>query len=102
MSDLTCVYYTCNRIPERFANSVRTNLAEAARDIPIISVSHKPLQFGENIVVDLPVHHLSIYRQALIGAKAATTKYAAFCEDDVLYSPEHFQHRRSEEHTSEL
>ena len=95
MNDITIVFYTANCIPERFANSIRTNLAEAAGGIPIISVSHKPIEFGENIVVDLPVHHLSIYRQALIGAKSATTKHLIFCEDDVLYSPEHFKHRPS-------
>ena len=30
---------------------------------------------------------------ALMGAKQAETKYIALCEDDVLYSEEHFKHR---------
>jgi hypothetical protein len=92
-SDLTAVYYTANVIPERFSQEVRAHLVHAIGDAPIVSVSHKPISLGENIVVDLPRHHLSIYRQALIGAKAARTKYIALCEDDVLYSPEHFKHR---------
>jgi hypothetical protein len=94
MSDLTIIYYTANVVPGNFADKVRHQLLKAA-EAPIISVSHKPLDFGTNIVVDLPRHHLSIYRQALIGAKAATTKYIALCEDDVLYSQEHFKHRPS-------
>jgi hypothetical protein len=61
----------------------------------LVSVSHNPIDFGQNIVVDLPRHHLSIYKQALIGAKVAKTEYIALCEDDVLYSPEHFKHRPS-------
>lgn len=93
MSGLTIVYYTANVIPEGFARKTQFQLLKAAGDTPIISVSLEPLNFGNNIVVDLPRHHLSIYRQALIGAKAATTKYIALCEDDVLYSPEHFKHR---------
>lgn len=93
MSDLTIVYYTANVIPEGFARKTQFQLLKAAGSTPIISVSHKPINFGNNIVADLPRHHLSIYRQALIGAKAATTKYVTLCEDDVLYSPEHFKHR---------
>jgi hypothetical protein len=93
MNDLTIIFYTANVVPEKFAHHIRSQLAYAAGNIPIVCVSHKPLDFGKNVVVNLPRHHLSIYRQALIGAKAATTKYIALCEDDVLYSPEHFKHR---------
>lgn len=99
MSDLTIVYYTANVVPESFAETVHQRITKAAPGAALVSVSHKHSGFGrfvvgtKNIVVDLPRHHLSIYRQALIGAKAATTKYIALCEDDVLYSPEHFKHR---------
>jgi len=94
MNDLTLVYYTCNEVNEKLGRSAFGELQVAASGIPMIVVSHRPMTVTENnIVVDLPRHHLSIYRQALIGAKAATTKYIALCEDDVLYSPEHFKHR---------
>lgn len=92
-NDLTIVFYTANIVPESFMRQVQFQLLKAAGNIPIISVSHKPMSFGKNIVVDLPRHHLSIYKQALIGAKGAETRYIALCEDDVLYSPEHFKHR---------
>lgn len=93
--DLTVVYYTANIINEHFADNVRFQLSEASKPYPIISVSKKPINFGYNIVVDSPRSYLNIYRQALIGAKAAKTKYIALAEDDVLYSPEHFKHRSS-------
>lgn len=89
---LTAIYITANVISDHFAQGTRKYLRDALGDIPLISVSHKPIDFGQNIVVDLPRHQSSIYRQVLMGAKAATTKYVAVCEDDVLYSPEHFKH----------
>jgi len=93
MNDLTAIFYTCNKISDFFAENVQSQLLEALGDIPIISISHQPMDFGENITVDFPRHHLSIYRQALLGAHKAKTKYIALCEDDVLYVKEHFQHR---------
>jgi len=56
------------------------------------------MDFGQNIIVDLPRSHASIYRQLLIGAKQATTPYVAVAEDDVLYSPEHFKFRPKPKH----
>lgn len=91
--DITCVFYTANHTSDYFAGNIQRNLLDVLGDIPLISVSHKPMDFGQNIVVDLPRHHLSIYKQALVGAKAATTPYIALAEDDALYSPEHFKYR---------
>lgn len=93
MNDLTIIFYTCNEISDFFANNARNQLVKASEGLPIISVSHKPMDFGDNIVVNYPRHHLSIYRQALLGAKQANTKYIALCEDDTLYVKEHLNHR---------
>lgn len=95
MGELTVIYYTCNVIPEAFAEKARYYLDVARGDLPLISVSHKPMDYGHNIVVDLERSHFNIYRQALIGAKAATTPYIALCEDDVFYSQAHFKYRPS-------
>lgn len=96
INDLTIIYYTANVISEKFAWNIQYQLSKVANRYPVISVSHKPIAFGQNIIVDLPRHHLSIYRQALIGAKQATTKYIAMAEDDILYSPAHFKFRPKE------
>lgn len=93
--DLTIVYYTANAISDEFGRATRAELSLAAHDYPIISVSMKPMDFGENHVVSGSRSHINIYRQALYGAKKATTKYIALCEDDILYSPEHFKRRPS-------
>ena len=93
MRDLTIIYYTANHAPEKFLKKNQEQLLKAAGDIPIISVSQKPMDFGMNICVgDIGRSHLNIYRQALIGARAAATKYVAFAEDDILYSADHFDH----------
>lgn len=91
MKDLTIIYYTANVVPGSFGKKVIEQLLKVVGNLPIISVSQKPVDLGYNICVgDIGRSHLNIYRQALIGTKAAQTKYVAFCEDDVLYSPDHF------------
>lgn len=95
-SDLTIILYTANVIPTPFASKTYEQLLKAAQGQPIIVVSKIPMPIEEqNIVVESPRSHFNIYRQALIGARAATTKYIALAEDDALYSPEHFKQRSS-------
>jgi hypothetical protein len=89
--DITVVYYTANFLSDPFASNTKKKLLEAIGDLPLISVSKKPMDFGQNICVgDTPRNHIWTYRQALIGAKAAKTKYIALAEDDIFYSAEHF------------
>ena len=98
MPELTILYYTSNHLDTKnplFLRNTKKQLAKAIGNLPLIVVSHKPVdQFTEgeykNVVVDLPRHHLSIYKQILIGAKEAKTDYVALAEDDILYSFEHF------------
>jgi len=90
--DLTLIYYTANKIDEKFAQNVRDSLGKLG--YPIISVSQKPIKFGVNICVgEIGRSFQNIYRQVLEGAKKATSKYVALVEDDCLYTPEHFQFR---------
>ena len=85
------VYYTANVADESFCESIRRHICAVAPGIPIVSVSQKPINFGKNICVgDIGQSHLNIYRQMLIGAKAAVSDYVIICEDDTLYAPGHF------------
>lgn len=100
--DLTVIFYTCNFIGEEFASRIRKQLVESIKGLPLITVSQKPMgmemfegHVGEykNICVgDIGRNHFNIYLQALAGAKEAKTKYISLVEDDILYSPEHFEH----------
>ncbi len=64
MNDLTCVYYTCNCAPEHFVNETMRTLMLAIGQIPLITISHKPMDFGQNTVVKLERSHFNIYKQA--------------------------------------
>jgi hypothetical protein len=90
---ISILYYTCNRISDFFSNNVRNHLLESSGGkIPIISISHKPMDFGENICVSgMEISVYSVYKQILMGAKRAKTKYVACAEDDALYVSEHFE-----------
>lgn len=90
--DLTVVYYTANQTNEHFFKNVQDQIKKSFNG-RIISISHKPIDFGDNTVVSINPSHINIYRQALMGAKKAKTKYIAMAEDDILYSPEHFKYR---------
>lgn len=99
--DLTVIYYTSNwleRTNPYFLKNTTEQLLKATDGLPIIAVSHTPINFGKNrepAILNLCLghigrSHLNIYRQILEGCKLAKTKYVAMAEDDILYSWEHF------------
>jgi len=92
MNNLTIVYYTANRELPSFEQKIIDNLKHQAGDIPIISVSRKPIDLGKNICVgETPVCYPNSFRQLLIGLKEAKTEFCIAAESDCLYPPEYFQ-----------
>lgn len=89
LSDLTAVYYTADIAPTDFTEATMATLKKALGDIPL-TIVRKP--------VSVPRSQAQIYRQVLEGAKHATTRYVACCEDDVLYHEEHFKFRPKDGH----
>ncbi len=92
MTDLTVLYYTSNREDEKFEKNIRKNILKQKGNLPLISVSQKPIDFGQNICVG---EHENCYgnefRQIQIGLRQVKTKYVISAESDVLYPPEYFQ-----------
>lgn len=89
--DKTILYYTANQEDPVFEQKIIDDLKEKSGDIPIISVSRKPLDLGTNICVgEVPISYTSEWKQLLIGLKAAKTKYVIAAESDCLYPPEYF------------
>ena len=103
--NLTVIYYTSNFLEGTnpyFLDNTKKQLVEAIGDLPLIVVSQLEMlpddpflkKSGElplNICVgDIGRSHLNIWKQILVGAKTAKTKFIAMAEDDVLYSYEHF------------
>lgn len=90
--DKTIVYYTANTENPVFEQRIRDDLVKKAGNIPIISVSHEPIDLGENICVGKqPFSYTSEWKQLLIGLKAAKTKFCIAAESDCLYPPDYFE-----------
>lgn len=88
--DRTIIYTTNNNLDEKLFSICQKELIKAAGDIPIISVSQKPIALGKNVCVgELPYNHLSMFKQLTIGVLLAETEYIVVCEHDCLYTPEH-------------
>jgi hypothetical protein len=96
-NSFSIIFYTANKTSNYFFENIKKQLLKAADGIPIISVSQKPIDLGENVCCgEIGQSQINIYKQALLGAKKANTKYIAFCEDDVLYHSSHFDYTPSE------
>jgi hypothetical protein len=93
VTDLTLLYYTANRISAGFSERVRDELAKAATGHDRVAVSHKPMSIPSVVVGNVQQSIWRVYQNILIAAKYAKTKYVACCEDDSLYTAEHFQYR---------
>lgn len=84
------IYSTENRLEPKIAEACRKQLRESF-DGEIISVSLKPIDFGDKrIVLDLEPGYLTMFTQFLAGLEASTADYIFMTEHDVLYPPEHF------------
>jgi hypothetical protein len=94
VTDITAIYLTLNRMPPRWVEFHMGHLRAALGDIPVVSVSRVPMDFGVNLVDDAPPCYSNYYRQILRGAMVADTKYIACVEDDVLYHENHFRRFR--------
>jgi hypothetical protein len=89
--DLTIIYYSSNQEKPGFEQKVMDNLKKVAGDIPIISVTHRPVDLGTNICVgEQPVCYSSEFKQILIGLKEAKTEWCIAAESDCLYPPDYF------------
>ena len=90
MASKTIIYLTDNSLSEPLATRCREILAKNAGDIPIVSVSQKPLTFGRNVCVgEIGRSWMSIYKQILAGLEVVETPYIAIAEHDCFYVPEH-------------
>lgn len=88
---ITVIYITNNILDETIDGVCKKNILEATEGLRLISVSQKPIDFGENICVgELPTSSLSINMQMMEGLKRVKTDYIAIAEHDCLYNKEHF------------
>lgn len=89
--DTTILYLTDNILDERLAEVCKKHLLKAADGKRIVSVSQKPIDFGDNICVgDIGREGININKQARAGLEHINTKYVAVAEHDCIYDKEHF------------
>lgn len=89
---LTVVYYTSNCENPEFEQKIRNKLIETIGNLPLISVSQKPLKFGKNICVgNVGISNQNVFRQLQVGAMQAKTPFVITAEADCLYPKEYFE-----------
>ena len=93
MADLTIIMTTANKVPEAWAKYHKEKLIEAAQGAPIITISYKPLDWGDLNLIQTEYSLVNLYQQIMRGAFLAETPYIATCDDDTLYPQEHFKIR---------
>jgi len=97
---MSIIYYTGNGDYPRLEEAVRDTILAHSEGMPIVSVSHKPIQFGKNICVgsirQAPEH---VFMQLRIAAQVAESDFVCVCEADTLYPPEFFQFQPTDDKT---
>lgn len=92
LSKSTIIYYTSNREKPEFEAKIQANILKHKGDLPIISVSQKPIDFGENICVgDVGTSGFNMFRQVQIACEATKTQFVISAEADCLYPPDYFK-----------
>jgi len=87
----TIIYYTSNREDPEFEQKIIDDMLSKKGDIPIVSVSQKPMDLGQNICIgDVGMSELNCRKQILMACKLAKTEYVVAVEADTLYPPEYF------------
>jgi len=90
-NETTIIYLTDNKLEDRIFKACKHHLLVATEGKRLLTVSQKPLDFGENICVgDIGSSGLSIELQIKAGLEETKTKFIAIAEHDCVYSKEHF------------
>jgi glycosyltransferase involved in cell wall biosynthesis len=85
------VYYTDNELNPEIMEKCQKQLRRCVGEHRLVSVSLKPIEFGDNIVLPLERGYLTMFKQILAGLEGLKTDYVFFAEHDILYHPSHFQ-----------
>ncbi|MBI2049664.1 hypothetical protein HYT32_02040 [Candidatus Roizmanbacteria bacterium] len=87
------VYYTNHSAQEKILLACQAQLKRCMEiwKFPIVSVSQKPINFGQNFVMNkMESSVISMYKQILKGLQECKTDIVFLVEHDVLYHPSHF------------
>jgi len=88
MTSSGVIYYSDNLIQEPIKSIVQKYILDSG--LPIVSCSLKPIDFGENYVVDKIRGYATMVEQIMTALEHTKTDIVFFCEHDVLYPKCHF------------
>jgi len=92
----TIIYYTSNQEHPEFEGRTRANILKVT-DLPIISVSQYPIDFGKNICIgDVGASNFNMFRQIQIGCQNTKADFVISAEADCMYPPDYFTFRPKE------
>lgn len=90
--DATIIYYSSNKEDWLFEKRVIKMLLKNCGDLPIVSVTQKPINFGKNICVgDVGASGFNMFKQVQIACSEAKTKFVISAEADSFYPYDYFQ-----------
>jgi len=93
-NDATIVFVSSNKESPRFEGRVVDDLLKKCGDLPIISVTQKPVKLGTNIVVgQIGCSGYNFLRQIQIACENSETDIVISAESDCVYSTDYFQFR---------
>lgn len=95
------IYYTDNQLNLKIAHAVQRQLKKISRrkNIPIVSASLKPMDFGINVFLPLKRGYLTMFKEILAALEKSDSEIVFFCEHDVLYHPTHFDFTPTDKNT---
>lgn len=82
------LYYSDNQLNVKISKTCKRQLLLA--NLPIVSVTLKPTQFGKNIVLNEKRGYHTMFKQILVGLEALDSDIVFLADHDVLYHPTHF------------
>lgn len=86
------VYYTCNSHSEDIEIACRNQLDRARGDLELVSVSLKPINFGDFSITLMGTRSPeTMHKQVLTGLMQIGTDFVFLVESDVLYHKSHFE-----------
>lgn len=83
------VYYTDNQLDKDTERLCRNFIAMSG--LPITSSSLKPIDFGDNNVVNGKRGYTTMLKQIVDALERSKSEVIFFCEHDVIYHPSHFK-----------
>ena len=88
---ISIIYISSNREDKEFENKIIKDILKKKGNIPVYSVTQKPIDFGINKCVgDVGVSGFNFCRQLQMVVEMADTDFVISCEADCLYSPDYF------------